>query len=62
MEGGQTLLVEVEIHDDSSSTEATPLDNSRVNSSVVVDRRQEDGEIEVEDSNEETKLLVSHNP
>ncbi|XP_064400155.1 uncharacterized protein LOC135346463 isoform X2 [Halichondria panicea] len=62
VEGGQTLLVEVEIHDDSSSTEATPLDNSRVNSSVVVDRRQEDGEIEVEDSNEETKLLVSHNP
>ncbi len=62
VEGVQTLLVEVEIHHDSNGTEATPIDNSRVNGSVVVARRLEDGEIEVQESNEETKLLISQNP
>ena len=61
----QKLQVEVEVHDEDTSSkhsqEQAPI-TSPSRSGGQTSSGQDDGEIEVEESNEETKLLPSSKP
>ncbi len=63
VEGGHTVLVEVDVHSDPDDTTpvATPTNtsSSRVSTTIMTSpKQQEEGDIEVEETNDETKLLL----